>query len=205
MGFLHIWLCLHFWICSFSSSALILLIPTRYSGKFSNSVLMRNNMFWSWWIRGLVASLVDPQLSCRKDRLCTSAHSFLATHSTGLHHSLLRHPFPGWILKSSFLGHSSLGRGFVSMTILVLLLWISLIVILFCEQADRVDVWGEPWINKCHDKILCIVFYLLLRNIHCLFYLFHCCLTLLLHFHGTTHQNYKILLITVRPVFHMGS
>lgn len=36
MGFLHIWHCLHIWICSFSSSTQILLIPTTYSGKLSN-------------------------------------------------------------------------------------------------------------------------------------------------------------------------
>lgn len=120
---------------AFSSLIQIFLTPTTYSGKLFNSVPTKN-IFWSCWIRGLVASLVDPQLSCGQNRL-TSACSFPATHdSTGLHHSLLRHPFPGWILKSNFLSHSSFGREPVSMTILVLLVWISLIFTLYCELGD---------------------------------------------------------------------
>lgn len=171
---------------------------------------MKNNIFSSCWTRGLVVSLVDPHLSCRKNRLCTSACSFPATHdSTGLHHSLLRHPFPGWILQSTFLGHSSFGKGSVPMTILVLLLWISLTFTVVSQETEQgwlnQDVQGEPWINKCHDKILCFVHYLFLCHIHCLFYLFHCCVTQLLHFHGTIHQNYNILLTTESPVFHMES
>lgn len=210
MGFLHIWLCLHLWICSFSSSTQILWIPTSYSGKFSKSVTYEEQHLFILLNQGLGSFPCGPPPFLQEEQtvhLCL----FFSWHSWfySLHHSLLRHPFPGWVLQSTFLGHSSFGKGSVPMTILVLLLWISLIFTVVSQETEQgwlnQDGQGEPWINKCHDKILCFVHYLFLCHIHCLFYLFHCCVTLLLHFHGTIHQNYNILLTTESPVFHMGS
>lgn len=58
-------------------------------------------------------------------------------------------------------------------------------------------------LTQWHDKILWFVLYLFPSNIYYLIYLFDCCWTLWLHFHGTIYHNYKMLLITESPVFHI--
>lgn len=207
-GFLHIWLFLHLWICfllfntNISNTHDILWQVVQLSSYKEHLLVLLN--------QGLGSFPCGPSalLWAEQTNFCLffSCHSwFYRPSSQPPQTSLSRMNFEVQLSQSFLIWKGACVYDHSCFACLNLTHFYSVLWAGRQQEWLNQDVQGQLWISKGHYKILCFVLYLFLSNIHCLFYLFHCCLTQLLDLHGTIHQNGKMLLITESPVFHMGS